>query len=384
MNTFTWSVPSLVRFGAGMAKEVGSETCALVKEGDPRAMIVTDRGIAEAGLLEGVQQSLAEAGVEYTIFDQVESNPRDTTVDRAAELFNQIGANSLIAVGGGSVMDTAKGIGVVAKYGGSIADYDGMGLVPGEIPPFIALPTTSGTASEVTVWAVITNSESHVKMGIGDYKILPTVALVDPELTYTLPRSMTIGSGLDALTHAVEGYTCKRANPVSDPLALRAIELVAEHLPAAAAHGSDEAAREGMSLASLIAGMAFSNAAVAAVHTLAETAGGLYDGPHGMLCGLFLPYVTAYNAAAAPERHANIARALGAEPRPEAASQAIYDLEQKLGVPKISEFGVNRETIPQIAKGSEAHPETASNPRPISEREYAEILEQTLAWERPA
>jgi alcohol dehydrogenase len=346
-------------------------------------MIVTDRGIVGAGLLEAIQRSLEQAGVEFTVFDEVESNPRHTTVDRAAALFKERGANSLVAVGGGSVMDAAKGIGVVARYGGSIADYDGMGLVPGEIPPFIALPTTSGTASEVTVWAVITNSESHVKMGIGDYKILPAVALVDPELTYTLPRSMTIGSGLDALTHAVEGYTCKRANPVSDPLALRAIELVAEHLPAAAADGSDAAAREGMSLASLIAGMAFSNAAVAAVHTLAETAGGLYDGPHGMLCGLFLPYVTAYNAPAEPERHANIARALGAEARPEAAAQAIYDLELQLGVPKISEFGVNRETIPGIAKGSEAHPETASNPRPISEREYAEILERTIAWERP-
>jgi alcohol dehydrogenase len=280
-------------------------------------------------------------------------------------------------------MDAAKGIGVVAKHGGRVADYDGMGRVPGPIPPFIALPTTAGTASEVTIWAVITDSEKRLKMGIGDYKIIPDVALVDAELTYTLPRDLTIGTGLDALTHAVEAYTCNLANPISDPLALEAIELIAAHLPTAAAQGEDPAAREGMSLASLMAGMAFSNAAVAAVHCLAETAGGLYDGPHGTLCGLFLPYVTAYNAPAEPARHARIAAAMGADSRPEAAAQAFYDLAQELGVPHVSDFGVTQETIDEIAAGSDAHPETESNLRKIGKAEYAEIIAQTLAWERP-
>jgi alcohol dehydrogenase len=383
MWEFTWSVPCLVKFGNGVSSQIVAEATRLAGDVDAQAFVVTDEGVRAAGLLKDLCRSLEDGGIGYSIFDQVEPNPRHTTVESAAERFRHDGANLIIAVGGGSVMDAAKGIGVVAKYGGRIADYDGVGLVPGPIPPFIALPTTAGTASEVTIWAVITDAENHVKMGVGDYKILPHVALVDPELTYTLPRTLTVGTGLDALTHAVEAYTCRRANPISDPLALRAMELVATHLPHAAADGSDPIAREGMSLASLIAGIAFSNAAVAAVHCLAETAGGLYDGPHGMLCGLFLPYVTAYNAPAETARHANMAAAMGADPRPEAAAQAFYDLAQELGVPHVSDFGVTGETLDEIAAGSAAHPETESNPQPIGKAEYGEIIAKTLAWERP-
>jgi alcohol dehydrogenase len=347
-------------------------------------MIVTDPGILQAGLLEGVKSSLSAADVPFFIFDQVEPNPRHTTVNRAAEVFNEEGANLLIAVGGGSVMDSAKAIGVVAKYGGQVADYDGKDMVPGPIPPLIAIPTTSGTGSEVTIWAVITDVEAHYKMSIGDYKIYPAVALVDPEMTYSLPRGLTIGTALDALTHAIEAYTCKLPNPMSDALALQAIKLIARHLPRAAENGHDKKARSGLALGSMLAGMAFSNARVAAVHTLAETMGGYYDGPHGMLCGLLLPYATAFNTNEDPERHADIAQAMGAEARPELAARVIYDFADSLGVPNISEYGLSTENISQLAEVCFNNSSTSGNKRAIGKDDYAAILKQTLAWERPA
>lgn len=381
---FSWSVPTLVEFGEGISQEVGREAANLLKDAQPRAMIVTDPGILQAGLLEGIKSSLAAAAVAFFIFDQVEPNPRDTTIHSAAEVFNEGGANLLIAVGGGSVMDSAKAIGVVAKYGGQVTDYDGKGTVPGPIPALIAIPTTSGTGSEVTIWAVITEAEAHYKMSIGDYKIYPAVALVDPEMTYTLPRGLTIGTALDALTHAIEAYTCKLTNPVSDALALQAINLIAKHLPPAAGDGQDKTARSGLALGSLLAGMAFSNARVAAVHTLAETMGGYYDGPHGMLCGLFLPHVTAFNTNEDPARHADIAQAMGAEARPELAARVIYDLADSLGVPNISEYGLSMENLSQLAEVTFNNSSTDGNKRAIGKDDYAAILKQTLAWERPA
>ena len=384
MTNFSWSVPTLVEFGEGVSKKVGTEATKLLKNAQPRAMIVTDAGILQAGLLEGVKSSLSAAAVPFFIFDQVEPNPRHTTVHRAAEVFNEEGANLLIAVGGGSVMDSAKAIGVVAKYGGQVADYDGKDMVPGPIPPLIAIPTTSGTGSEVTIWAVITDVEAHYKMSIGDHKIYPAVALVDPEMTYTLPRGLTIGTALDALTHAIEAYTCKIPNPLSDALALQAIKLIAKHLPPAAEDGHDKKARSGLALGSMLGGMAFSNARVAAVHTLAETMGGYYDGPHGMLCGLLLPYATAFNTNEGPARHAEIAQAMGTEARPELAARVIYDLADSLGVPNISEYGLSTENISQLAEVCFNNSSTSGNKRAIGKDDYSAILKQTLAWERPA
>ena len=384
MTNFSWRVPTLVEFGEGVSKKVGTEATKLLKNAQPRAMIVTDAGILQAGLLEGVKSSLSAAAVPFFIFDQVEPNPRHTTVHRAAEVFNEEGANLLIAVGGGSVMDSAKAIGVVAKYGGQVADYDGKDMVPGPIPPLIAIPTTSGTGSEVTIWAVITDVEAHYKMSIGDHKIYPAVALVDPEMTYTLPRGLTIGTALDALTHAIEAYTCKLPNPLSDALALHAIKLIAKHLPRAAEDGHDKKARSGLALGSMLGGMAFSNARVAAVHTLAETMGGYYDGPHGMLCGLFLPYATAFNTNEDPARHAEIAQAMGTEARPELAARVIYDLADSLGVPNISEYGLSTENISQLAEVCFNNSSTSGNKRAIGKDDYSAILKQTLAWERPA
>lgn len=383
MDSFSFSNPTLIRYGEGLAKEIGAEISSFVKRPDLKAMIVTDKGILGAGLLDGINESLAQSGIEFVVFDAVEPNPRDTTVHAAAQQYKDADANLLIAVGGGSVLDAAKAIGVVATYGGKIADYDGFNLVPGPIAPLFAVPTTAGTGSEVTIWAVITDTKNKVKMGIGDYKICPAVALVDPAMTYSLPRGLTVGTGMDALTHAIESYTCKVANPASDALALKAIGLIAKHLPQAAADGFDTVARDGMMLGSLLAGISFSNTDVAAVHCLAESVGATYDGPHGMLNAIFLPYVMAYNLQEAPGLFADIAASMGEDARPEAAIEAVVKLQQILNVPDLREFGVREEDAKLLGEMSEAHPSTADNAREITAKEYTQILLMALEGESP-
>jgi len=381
MSRFSFSVPTLVRYGEGVAQEIGAEITSYVKKQDLKAMIVTDKGILGAGLLDGMTNSLTQSGIAYVVFDAVEPNPRDTTVHTAAQQYRDEGANVLIAVGGGSVLDAAKAIGVVATYGGEIADYDGFDLVPGPIAPLFAVPTTAGTGSEVTIWAVITDTKNKVKMGIGDYKICPAVALVDPVMTYSLPRDLTVGTGIDALTHAIESYTCKAANPACDALALKAIGLIAKHLPQVAADGFDAVARDGMMLGSLLAGMAFSNTDVAAVHCLAESVGAAVDGPHGMLNAIFLPYVMAYNLQEVPDLLANIAVSMGEDARPEAAIEAVVKMQQRLNVPNLREFGVREEDAKMLGEMSEAHPSTADNARTITAEDYTRIIKMAVAGE---
>jgi alcohol dehydrogenase len=351
---------------------------AILDGPEQNSMIITDTGIRDAGLLGGLETSLAQSGVQYTVFDAVEPNPRDTTIHTAAKQVNEANSAALVAIGGGSVMDAAKAIGVVAKYGGAISDYDGLGLVPGPIAPLFAIPTTAGTASEVTVWAVITNTETKVKMGIGDLKICPAAALVDPAMTYTLPKELTVGTGLDALTHAIESYMCRIANPVSDALALKAINLIAEHLVPAATKGDDKVAREGMMLGSLIAGMSFSNTDVTGVHCLSEALGGVYDAPHGMLNAIFLPYVMAYNLPEIPARFTDIALAMGLEARPEAAIEWVVEVEKDLGVPNLSTFGVRVQDAGELGKIAEAHPSTSHNIRQVTAEDYQQMIEATL------
>jgi alcohol dehydrogenase len=378
-NKFTFSIPTRVEFGKGSSKKIGLELLAMFPGSRPKAMIVTDLGVSNAGLLEGVKETLDKADIDYLIFDKVEPNPRDTTVQLAANIFQKEQANALIAVGGGSVMDLAKSAAVIAKYGGEIAQYEGFGKVPGRAFPVIAIPTTAGTASEVTCWSIITNTSKHVKMGIGDLKIAPVVALVDPELTYSLPRSLTLGTGLDALTHAIESYTSNLANPPADALGIEAIRLIMRHLPAAVKDGTNEEAREGMMMGSMLAGMSFGNADCAAVHSLSESIGAVYDSPHGIVNGILLPYVMAYNLIACPEKFATIAKELGADAVPELAVKLVVDLEKSLEVPNLAAFGVKKEDLPKIADLAMAHSCTLANPRIPTSTDFIGILKKTLA-----
>ena len=379
MEQFTFSTAARVEYGEGKAESVGGVLPSLLENSAARPLLVTDPGIIDAGLLSPVTSSLRDSGIAFVLFDEVEPNPRDQTVRAGSKIYRSEETNSIVAVGGGSVMDAAKAIGVLAKYGGAVSDYDGLDTVPGSIPPLVAIPTTAGTGSEVTMWAVVTDTDHHVKLGIGDRKIIPAIALVDPAMTYTLPTHMTIGSGLDALTHAVESYTCNLANPVSDVLALEAIRLVAENLPTAAERGEDREARDGMMLGSLLAGMSFGNADCAGVHALSESIGGMYDAPHGMVNGILLPHLMAYNVEAVPDRYADVAEALGAPRNPEASVNEVRRLLEQLEVPSLREFGVSSEDFGELAQMSMSHPCSLSNPRPLDEEDWMQLLERALS-----
>jgi alcohol dehydrogenase len=260
--------------------------------------------------------SLGRAGIAVTVFDRVDPNPRVASVRAGADVARASGCDVLVAVGGGSVIDTAKAVGLVLANGGDVVEYDFTLDEPRSIErpitPLLAVPTTAGTGSEVTFWAVVTDPERREKLGVGGPLMAPAVALVDPELTLTLPPALTAFTGLDALTHAVEALAATNAGPLSDLCAVRAVTLASKSLRRAVADGGDRVARREMALASLLAGAAFTNADVGAVHCIAEVVGGLYDLPHGLVCALYLPSVVEFSAAAAPQRYAAVAEALGA------------------------------------------------------------------------
>lgn len=249
-------------------------------------LIISDKGVEKAGLLTNIYSSLYDYQIEYETFYDVKPNPRDTDCNRIASEFNNKPIDAIIAIGGGSVIDTAKAVSILCTNQGVIKDYEGMSLAEKPPLPILCIPTTAGTGSEVTCWSVITDTTNHYKMGIGDYRIIPKLALLDVELTQSLPAPVAASTGLDALTHAIEAYTCQIANPITDGLALHAIKLIKENL-AEAVNNRNEEARENMLIASLMAGIAFGNADTAGVHCISEAIGGKYDTPHGVANAVF-------------------------------------------------------------------------------------------------
>ncbi|WP_153733441.1 iron-containing alcohol dehydrogenase, partial [Sporosarcina obsidiansis] len=245
-------------------------------------LIITDRGIKSAGLLEDIYKSLQDNDITFDEYYDVKPNPRDTDCDFAANKFRNKKIEGILTIGGGSAIDTAKAISILLANDGSIKDYEGISVAPIDPLPIISIPTTAGTGSEVTFWSIITDTKNEYKMAIGDPRIAPKVALLDTELTASLPAFIAASTGMDALTHAIEAYTCKVANPISDGMALHAIRLICGNLEKAVYGKDNESARENMLIGSLIAGIAFGNADTASVHCVAEAIGGLYDTPHGV------------------------------------------------------------------------------------------------------
>jgi choline dehydrogenase len=348
-----------------------------------RPLIVTDAGIARAGLLDHVTRVLDAAGQAYLVFREVVTNPPVALVDRGAEVYRQEGCDGLIGLGGGSSLDMAKAVGVVVTHGGSIRDYFWADPQPirRRIPPTITIPTTSGTGSEVTLWAVITDPERKVKFNVGGTaQIGPWVALIDPELTLGLPARITAATGRDALAHAVECYTCAYAQPLPDATALLAMEYIGQNLRVAYAQGGNREARYKMSMAAMLAGLSYGTESAGAAHAMSQSAGGVHDVPHGDLTARLLAPVMEYNCMAEPHRFARIAQALGEDTRgltvwraAEKAVEAVYRLTADLNIATLQELGLAEQEIPYLAQLAEEDPQTVGNPRDIRRADYERV-----------
>jgi alcohol dehydrogenase len=381
--TATFRLPGELRFGSGASRTVADD---LERLSASSVMIVSDPGIIAAGLLAQIEAQLGDRGFITNIFTDVSPNPRDTECIAAASAMRAFEADVVLAVGGGSPIDLAKAAAGIATNGGKPQDWIAPRTFPKPPLPLVAIPTTAGTGSEVTRSAVINDTERMVKISLRDTQIAPRFAVVDPDLTLTLPPSLTAATGMDALTHAIEAYTGRRATPVTDALALHAIRMIATHLRTAVTDGANQPAREGMMMASVIAGMAFSNSDVAAVHCIAEAIGGRYDTPHGVANSLFLPYLFAYNANSNPQRHAGVAVAMGVATPDDSpafaagnAAQALTELGNDIGIPSLQEIpGISQDDFPWIAAAAHANLSNDSNARPMTEADYLAILD--LAW----
>lgn len=376
---FIFSIPTQIQFGSGISRQVGSITRNLITaRTDPSqagVLVVLDPGIKAAGWLQEILASLQENGLQTRIFDKVRPNPRDEDVRHAATLLLQANCAAVIAIGGGSTLDTAKVAALLATFGGQPSDYAGWAKVPGPTLPLVAIPTTAGSGSEATCWAVITDSLSHNKIAIGDRNLSPAVALVDPNLTISLPASLTAATGMDALTHAIEAYVCALSSPVNDVLALKAIRLVASNLRRVITRGDDLEARQGMMLASTLGGIAINNADVAGVHCLSEGMGSLYDAPHGLLNAVLLPHFMAFWQESCQERFVCIAESFGAQPSAGEAVSQVTSLTRWLKFPNLAEIGVKADDLPRLAALAAANVSNPSNPIPMKESDYLGILE---------
>ena len=351
-KSFPFQVPTQIEFGPGVTSGIGDAAAAL----GHRPLLVTDPGVVAAGGGRPARRAARECRPRHPgVLLDIEANPRAETVDATAAAGRAHGADMVIAVGGGSALDSGKGAAAVLTHGGSIFDYEGLDKVPGPTVPVIAVPTTAGTGSEVTAWSIVIDPARNYKMAIGGAHLSPRLAFVDPELTLSLPSTFTAMTGVDALTHAIEAFTARCSNGISDGLALYAVELISGHIEHATADGDDIEARSGMLLGSLIAGLAFGNADTAAVHAMAEALGGVMDIPHGVANAMCLPHVMRFNLAAVPDKTARLGRAMGLAahdlPVDEAAAatvDGVTALLKRLGTPSLHEMGVSETDIPAL------------------------------------
>ncbi|MFW6255650.1 MAG: iron-containing alcohol dehydrogenase [Candidatus Sumerlaeota bacterium] len=377
MRTIQFQMCGRLIFGSGALAELPG---AMEKLGAQKALIVTDPGLVKAGVCALIQQTLDEAKISHALFDGVEPDPRIEIVQACADAVRESGADVLIGLGGGSSLDIAKMASVVMTNDGDVLDFVGIGNIPKPGMKKILIPTTSGTGSEVTPIAVLSDKAAHLKKGVVSDYLYPDVALVDPDLTIGLPPAVTAFTGMDAMTHAVEAYTNKNAHPFIDTFALEAVRLIGQYLPRAVADGKDIEARSNMSQASLYGGMCLGPVNTAAVHALAYPLGGTFDVAHGVANSLLLPHVMRFNAPSCPEKYARIAEALGREATADEAVAGIEALSKKAGiVSQMRELNIPRDAIGEMAKAAmQVARLLNNNPRELTEEDAKQIYE--AAW----
>jgi alcohol dehydrogenase len=373
----TFHAPTRLVFGVNAGQQVGAEAKAL---GGTRVLIVTDPGIEKAGLLPVVTESLEAAGLGYSVFSEVEPNPTDATCQKGLAAYRAGGADVLVAVGGGSAMDAAKGIGVLATYGGRIQDFEGPGKVPGPIVPLVAVPTTCGTGSEVTHISVITDPERNWKMSLASPLLAPRTAVIDPLLYTKLPGPIIAATGMDALTHAIESFTNRQVEPFADALDIEAIRLIGGNIRVAVANASLPA-MTAMALGATMAGMAFTNTILGIVHAMSHPITCYYGVPHGVANAILLPYVMEFNLIGAPHRFARIAAVLGEDTdgltEMEAARlsvAAVQALNEDLEIPtNFAEWEFSDDIIEKMADDAMKSRNIQINPRRVSRAQIVDL-----------
>lgn len=351
-----------------------------------KGLIVTDKILNQIGVVKQVQDLLTERDVQTVVFDGTQPNPTISNVNDGLALLTDNDCDFVISLGGGSPHDCAKGIALVASNGGKIGDYEGVDQSAKPMLPLIAINTTAGTASEMTRFCIITDEERHIKMAIVDKHTTPLISVNDPKLMLAKPASLTAATGMDALTHAIEAYVSIAATPITDAVAIKAIELIQAHLRTAVENGEDIEAREQMAYAQFMAGMAFNNASLGYVHAMAHQLGGFYDLPHGVCNAILLPHVQRYNAQVCPERLRDVAKAMGvdvegmtAEQGAEAAIDAIVALAKDVGIPAgIKELGAKSEDIPTLADNALKDACGFTNPKQATHEEISSIFEAAM------
>lgn len=382
MKSYSYFCSTQIEMGIGKAKQLPEMLRTL--EIGSSILLVSDPGVVRAGLVEPIKTALEASGYRTLLFDSIEQNPRDTDCLEGAKSFREFGADAVVAIGGGSAMDTGKTIALCGPNGGTPSDYaDGLRSYT-NIAPIICIPTTAGTGSEVTRSAVITEKSTHRKMTLKHAALRPILAILDPSLTFSVPSAVTAATGVDALVHAIEGYTCKVTNPISQALGAKAMETIVAALPIAFQDGQNEKARQDMLEGSLLAGLCFGSTDVAAVHCLAEALGGLYDTPHGVANAVFLPHVLRFNAEENKQMHATLARYMKFasdsdtdENAVEKLIEGISSFTEALEIPKLKDLtGIKEEDFPRIVELAVQNNSTPSNVRSITPADYLQILEQ--------
>ena len=381
MNAFTFSVPQDVIVGSGSAEKLGE---AAKKLGGTHALIISGPHLTKMGHVKHCADLLAAAGIASDAFTETEGNPSTETVAKAAEMYKSCGADFLVAFGGGSPMDVAKAVAVVAKFGGKITDYEGAGTVPGEPVPLIALPTTAGTGSEVTAAAVITDHSRNYKLTVFDAKLIPKAAILDPDFLTTAPAGIAAACGIDAMVHAIEAYISRAASPCSDAMAEKALELIGKNLRRYVANRTDLEAASGMLTGSLFAGIAFSWARLGDVHAMSHPVSAYFDVPHGVANAILLPNVMEFNALADNGKYENIYDYIALNPsseyfEPQDLVELLKELNESLGIPAcLADVGVKADHFDAMADDAMKSGNIAVNPRTTTKKDILALYQKAL------
>ena len=372
-------------FGPGAREVLPQEIKRL---GLNKAFVATDKDLLKFGVADKVLKVLEAANIPYVVFSEIKPNPTVSNVNAGVKAFAESGADFILAIGGGSSIDTSKAIGIITNNPefADVVSLEGVAPTKKKSVPIIALPTTAGTAAEVTINYVITDEEKEKKMVCVDPNDIPAIAIVDAELMYTLPKSLTASTGLDALTHAIEGLITKGAWEMSDMFEIKAIEMIARYLETAVNEPNNAEARNGMAVAQYIAGMAFSNVGLGVVHGMAHPLGAIFDIPHGVANALLLPTIMEFNAPAALDKYVDIAKAMNVykdgmtkEEAAAAACDAVRQLSIRVGIPQhLTEIGIKEEDLPKLAKSAFADVCTPGNPREVTEEIILDLYKKVL------